>query len=60
MVVHAVGADMNFARLYEATDILTEKKRLALSSKFQVTSGFFIMAHYVPQSPSTSGGEGNG
>lgn len=27
MVVHAVGADMNFARLYEATDILAEKKK---------------------------------
>lgn len=27
MVVHAVGADMNFAWVYEATDILAEKNK---------------------------------
>lgn len=49
MVVHAVGADMNFAWVYEAADILAEKKKLPwLSSKFQVKSGFFYCGTLRP------------
>lgn len=49
MVVHALGADMNFAWVYEATDILA-KKKMALSSKFQVKSGFFLLWHIMSHS----------
>lgn len=46
MVVHAVGADMNFVRLYEATDILAEKKKTGVMIEILL---WHIMSHSLHQ-----------